>query len=127
MKKQTKFFFYTLISGFALFIDYTLYFILLNIDLSTPEIAASVTYFFGLFVAYFLLKKYVFNFKNKLNLFQEKIRFLISGSIGIFTTYISVKLFMTFFPLPIIAKAFAAILSFFVVYLFRTFLVFIKK
>lgn len=115
---------YSFVSLAALTVDYIYYIILIKLFLLQVEIAASISYMVGLLLAYFLLKKFVFNFDVRYKVKVESILFFLSGLIGTFTTYLVAMASMFFYANPYIAKGNAALLSFFIVYLFRKLYVF---
>jgi len=117
---------YSFVSLAALTVDYFCYIILIKFFMLQAEIAASISYLVGLLLAYFLLKKFVFNFDVKYEVKVERILFFLSGLIGTFTTYLVTKTSMFFYANPYVAKLNAVLLSFVIVYLFRKLYVFKK-
>jgi len=93
--------------------------------MNTP-FAASIGYFFGLILAYFLMTKKLF--KNGWFAKKKKIEFVLfflSGLIGIFCTYTTVFLYTKILSENIhLAKISAIFISFFSVYLIRRYLIF---
>ena len=118
---------YTGASAIALLVDYGCYLIMLSLSLSSPEVLATTSYLLGLGVAYVLMKRLVFNFKNQFSLQSERIRFLMSGLLGSLTTYCTTKVAMWAYPYPEVAKLVAVGVSFFVVYFYRNKYVFKKN
>ena len=119
-----KLFKYFLASATALILDYSCYLFLLSQNSTSPEILATISYLLGLCVAYFLMKNYVFKFKNKINVKTEQYRFFMSGILGSLCTFFSTKAFFYVYPNPEFAKLFAVAISFIVVYMFRNIYVF---
>lgn len=117
---------YSLISLVALAVDYFFYILLIKLALLKPEIAASTSYMVGLLLAFFLLKKFVFNFDVIHKVKVERVLFLLSGLIGTVTTYLVAKTSMFLYANPFMAKGNAVLVSFIIVYLFRKFYVFRK-
>ena len=117
---------YSFASFCALIVDYSTYILLVNIVLLQPEIVASLSYLFGLTIAYILLKLFVFNFDVKYTVKTERLLFFISGLIGTIVTYFVTKISIIFFGNVFIAKGIAVLFSFIIVYLFRKLYVFKK-
>lgn len=123
---QFKFFFkYTIISLLCLIFDYFIYYVLVHFSSVNTPIAASVGYFFGLILAYLLMKKKLFKNGWLSKKKMEIVLFFFSGLIGIFCTYSTVYLYTKISTENIHLSKFSAIfVSFFVVFLFRKFVVF---
>lgn len=117
---------YLVVSAIALGVDYLTYLMLLMLDMFSLQVAATIGYLFGLVVVYLLVSKNVFQYgwlKNKPS--WQMSLFLISGLLGLVTTYVMVLMSTSFLGLgPYYAKLVAVIVSFCVVYLFRRYVVF---
>lgn len=70
---------YSFVSLAALTVDYIYYIILIKLFLLQVEIAASISYMVGLLLAYFLLKKFVFNFDVRYKVKVESILFFFQA------------------------------------------------
>lgn len=123
---MNQFFRYTLCSFIALLVDFLSFSLLINFRFISPELSAALSYMSGLFIAYVLLKLFVFNFNTSHSLKTERVLFLFSGLIGTVTTFLITKVSIVFFVNPFIAKGNAVIFSFFIVFIFRKLYVFRK-
>lgn len=124
--KYLQFYKYMAASFIALSFDYCIYLLALNTTLLTVPNAAALGYSAGLLFSYIFIKYRVF----KHGWLSEKPRtefslFLISGMLGLFTTYIvTTYILILFGQRPQLAKLVAVIFSFFAVYFFRKVVVF---
>jgi len=121
---------YFAVSLTALGIDYSTYIILINYQNFDITNAAVLGYFVGFIFSYFLFSKVVFNV-NTANLTEQGKQFflyLLSGLLGLVTTYIVTSLSVLMIGNNIhAAKIIAVLISFIVVYLFRKYIVFKQK
>ncbi|WVH09083.1 MAG: hypothetical protein EoVTN8_405 [Fluviibacter phosphoraccumulans EoVTN8] len=117
---------YTVVSIISLFVDYLTYYIVFKHTALGIQFAASIGYVVGLFCAYILLKKFVF-LGTEREIRLEFFMFLISGMIGILTTFFTISTYVNFFGDEnyILAKAVTTICAFIIVYIFRRVYVFI--
>ena len=116
---------YSLCSFFALICDCVIYYSLLIAGLFNIPVAASLGYLGGLLIAYMLLIRYVFFDKRSRDRSLELALFILSGFLGVFLTFISVKVYVSIFEENIFrAKFFAVSISFITIYLFRRLVVF---
>lgn len=117
---------YTSVSVVALMFDYLTYLFMLGAGEIDPPTAAVIGYAVGLFVAYYLLVRYVF-FSRWLSRDRRKefVLFVASGFIGLATTYYTVNACVEDAGFdPVNSKNIAVIISFLVVYAFRKTIVF---
>lgn len=113
---------YTLISLIALLLDGALYFVGVNFINVYPPILASISYSVGLILAYFLLLRFVYSKANNLRTF---FLFLLSGVLGIFSTFLSSFIFLKFIYHDVyLAKICAVLFSYVVVFIYREYIVF---
>ena len=121
-----KFFRYVLVSSSTLFVDYSCYWALATFTIVSLPVAAAIGYTCGLVVAYFLLIKFVFqNGWLRENEGAEFSLFILSGILGILTTYTTVFLCSVFLHASMhVSKLSAIFLSFTIVYFFRKIIVF---
>ena len=121
-----KFTRYFMVSASTLFVDYSCYWALATFTVVSLPTAAAIGYTSGLVVAYFLLIKFVF----KDGWLRKKKRaefslFVLSGILGIITTYTIVLLCSVFLYASMhVSKLSAVFLSFILVYFFRKIIVF---
>ena len=113
---------YTLISLIALLFDGAVYFVSVNFTNIYPPILASISYSLGLILAYFLLLRFVYSKANNLRTF---FLFLLSGMLGIFSTFLSSFIFLRYiYNDAYLAKVCAVLVSYVVVFLYREYFVF---
>lgn len=114
---------YFLVSCVSAIVDFIVYWIFYTKQIINQAFAGTLGYIAGLFLAYFLLKKYVFiAMKDKK---YEKILFIFSGAIGSLATYTVIVFCQTFFHGDAhFSKIFAMAVSFTIVYIFRKYYVF---
>lgn len=121
-----KFFHYILVSSFTLFVDYSCYWALATFTIFSLPVAAAIGYTCGLVVAYVLLIKFVFKdgwLRKKKGV--EFSLFILSGILGIITTYTIVLLCSVFLHASMhVSKLNAVFSSFIIVYFFRKIIVF---
>ena len=124
--KYRVFFSYSLITAYALFIDCSVYLILIKYKNLSQSDAGFIGYFTGLIFSYLTLKKRIFKSKHFKHI--ELLLFLISGLIGLFLTYFILVCHQKIWPDKAFQGKFLAILiSFFAVYNFRKKIVFKVK
>lgn len=119
---------YICVSIIAVIVDFSIYSLFLTYSIFPINYAGTTSYLIGLFIAYFLLKLYVFKkswLKKRYKI--EVFLFFISGIIGATITFLTISVYQNIYQKgSYIAKFFASILSFITVYLFRKFYVFKK-
>lgn len=113
------FFRYVAVSGLALAIDYSSYVAMLFLTSIDAAVVASISYTIGLLLAYILLKALVFVSKQSQSLAMERLNFILSGALGIATTFCITKLVLLIYPNPYFAKVLAVGFSFLLVYFYR--------
>jgi putative flippase GtrA len=125
----TELYRYLKVSIIALTFDYSSYWLLFTYTSLAQEWLGILSYLSGLFLAYFLLKKYVFKSTwLKKRRLQEISLFIISGMIGSLVTYLTILIYKILLNSENhLAKIIASVISFFVVYFFRKFYVFKKS
>lgn len=119
---------YLLTSIIALSFDYSCYWIIFKYLPIDQPVAATIGYFSGFMVSYYLLTNYVFkNSWLRQKRHYEILLFLFSGVVGATCTYLTVALYVRFVVANSHwAKNTAVITSFIAVYLLRKFIVFKK-
>jgi putative flippase GtrA len=125
-KHINEFIKYLIVSCLAVTFDYSAYRGLFATHAFSKASSGTISYLIGLFLAYFLLKKYVFVGKiiDKKN-HKEFLLFLVSGIVGAGTTYTTILLYEAIVSTEDhLAKILAMGLSFVIVYFFRKLLVF---
>ena len=117
---------YICVSAISLVADYLIYYTLVVKAMISASAASVLGYSFGLIVAYVLIRNRVF--KNGWLENQKKIEFLLfvlSGVLGMVLTYGTVRCVIDVTGDCVnLAKFFAVMVSFVVVYLFRKLVVF---
>lgn len=128
-KHINEFIKYLTVSFLAVIVDYSVYRFLFATQIFSRAISGTISYLTGLFLAYYLLKKYVFLNKSvRRNSHKQIFLFFISGIIGALTTFISIIGYEAMVSSDThLAKLVAMGFSFFIVYIFRKIVVFKKK
>ena len=125
-KHINEFIKYLIVSCALVIIDYSAYRGIFATQVFSKALSGTISYLIGLFISYFILKKYVFVGKiiKKKN-HKEFLLFLISGILGAGITYTTIRLYEAIVTNnDHLAKILAMGVSFFIVYLFRKLLVF---
>jgi len=117
---------YLAVSCITVTFDFTLYRVFYATHMSSKAVSGSISYLLGLFLGYFLLKKYVFISRIiKKETYNEIFLFFISGMIGTGITYTSIFLYEDMVSIDgHLGKILAMGFSFFIVYIFRKLVVF---
>jgi putative flippase GtrA len=125
-KHINEFIKYLIVSCALVIIDYSAYRGIFATQVFSKASSGTISYLIGLFISYFILKKYVFVGKIiKKKTHNEFLLFLVSGILGAGITYTTIRLYEAIVTSNgHLAKILAMGVSFFIVYLFRKLLVF---
>ena len=120
---------YVLISAIALLIDLSSYYLLNKYNVMGVSSSAALSYFVGMFAAYFLMTTFVFNTNLKIKKSGREFgAFFGSGLLGIFITYMVSSTYLAFFNDSwVLSKLCAVIASFLTVFFIRKNFVFHKR
>jgi len=112
---------YVIVSFLALIVDYCIYWFSIKNNFMDISSSALFGYICGLFVAYYLMiTKIYINGSLKDRRIYEFILFLVSGILGLFLTFFTVKIIISLYGENIyLAKLSAIAVSFIGVYIFR--------